>query len=61
MHSRVFDVIIDSVQDCSLFDDKDTEVFEQHGQRVNRVGQLADFFVTMLRVCIIHLLLVKHL
>ena len=61
MDSRVLDVIIDSVQDCPLFDDKHTEVFEQYGQRVNRVSQLTDFFATMLRMCIIHLFLVKHL
>lgn len=44
----ILDIVINPVQNCSLFDDEDGEIFEKNSKRVNGVCQLVNFLAAVL-------------
>ena len=61
VNRSILNVVVDSVKNCALLNDKDAEVFEKNGEWVNRVCELANFFATVLSCHIVQIFLIKYL
>ena len=48
VYNCILNIVIDPVQNRTLFDNEDREIFEKNSTRVDGVCQLVNFFAAML-------------